>query len=74
MLKTFQNQFYPKNGNQMKIIRMITTKLVMNYQKYMFYKKLKIYGTYGSCFYLYSHSYKKAHSVLNSYGNQEITM
>lgn len=41
MLKTFQNQFYPKNGNQMKIIRKITTKLVMNYQKYMFYKKLK---------------------------------
>lgn len=41
MLKTFQKQFYPKNGNQMKIIRMITTKLVMNYQKYMFYKKLK---------------------------------
>lgn len=41
MLKTFQKQFYPKIGNQMKIIRMITKKLLMNYQKYMFYKKLK---------------------------------
>lgn len=41
MLKTFQKHFYSKNGNQMKIIRMITKKLLMNYQKYMFYKKLK---------------------------------
>lgn len=59
----------------MKITIILTKKLLTNYQKYMFYEKHKRSTVLiPSWYYLYSHPYKKALSVPNSYRNQEITL